>query len=129
MALSYKLAAQGISATTSGSVASLLTRTADLDWVEIGLLSIVIFSSLVFGSLARVSIIGASKEVTPETLKKEQKLSVGLFGALLVISWWMTSMSGVGIEGAALIAVANGAAGPVAIQWLIKKFFGDTAAP
>lgn len=94
--------------------------------MDLGLLSLVIASSLAFGSQARVSIIGADEASTPERLKRERKLSVGLFGALFVISWWLTRVSDSGLEGAALIAVGTGAAGPIAITWLVEKLFGKS---
>lgn len=107
-------------AATTGAMSKIIFDQAAMDWAGwVAFLSIC-FIALIFGSMARIGMIdGDDLEV-----KTEKKRAVMLFGCLYIIALAIAEAANANIIWAALIAAATGAAGPLAVKWLVNKFFG-----
>lgn len=109
----------------SGSMAGFLASRNDMTWQSWTALCAIIGVGLFFGTIARIGMIESDPNTTPDALRREKRLSIMLFGALYIIAFGLTEMINASILTAPLIGAAVGSAGPIAIHWLVERFFGE----
>lgn len=110
-----------VTAAVSGAMTKLVFDQASMDWKGWLAFSVICLIGLAMGSIARLGMFD------PKTvdMKFERRRTVMIFGALYLITLWIAETSNANILTAPLIGAATGAAGPIAINWLVAKFFGE----
>jgi cytochrome b561 len=114
-----------VGAALSGSMTGLILNKGQMATEAWWAFAIIIGVGLLFGTMARIGMIEHQPETTPELLQRERKLSVMLFGCLYIIAFALANILQASLLTAPLVGAAVGSAGPIAIHWLIDRFFGN----